>query len=277
MILYQLPTTTTTTALAPQSTQSNLRRSQWRTHPQVQNLLAKSKNSTVLAKSIFLQIFPRRPLHEVSRTAAAEVEPTETSRRSSRRRPSDRTLPPPRSIRYQISVRNLLKSNRGQILENLTLPCHSLPTLSRCTGLRLVFYLLHVMRGEHCVPFLSLLVFVGFCSFVFLELFQGWQQFWWSLDCVFLEPSIKDTALTSQNIDPPLFQPLDPQRQHASLVSIVRTTGRRMHPLSLELALINALQRDLSLKGRDDLVKCGRKPLCSHQYNSQHMILHLRV
>ena len=118
------------------------------------------------------QIFPRRPLHEVSRTAAAEVEPTETSRRSSRRRLSDQTLPPPRSIRYQISVRNLLKSNRRQILENLTLPCYSLPTLSRCTGQRLVFYLLHVTRGEHCVSFLSLLVFVGFCSFVFFWSFS---------------------------------------------------------------------------------------------------------
>ena len=139
--------------------------------------IAKSKRSTVLAKFIFFQIFPRRPLHGVSRTAAAEVEPTETSRRSSRRRLLDRTLPPPRSIRYQISVRNLLKSNKRQILENLTLLCHSLLTLSRCTGQRLVFYLLHVMRGEHCVSFLSVLVFVGFCYFVVLELFQGRQQF----------------------------------------------------------------------------------------------------
>ena len=141
----------------------------------------------------------------------AEVEPTETSRRSSRRRLSDRTLPPPRSIRYQIKnhrqIRNLLKSNRRKILENLTLPCYSLPTLSRCTGQRLVFYLLHVTRGEHCASFLSLLVFVGFCSFVFLELFQGRQQFWWSLDCVFLEPSIKDTALKSKHRPSPVLVP----------------------------------------------------------------------
>ena len=61
------------------------------------------------SKIRIFQIFPRRPLHEVSRTAAAEVEPTETSRRSSRRRLSDRTLPPPRSIRYQMKGHQILE------------------------------------------------------------------------------------------------------------------------------------------------------------------------